>query len=65
MKKLTRSSSEKIICGVCSGIAKYFECDPMLIRAIWVVGTIVTAVVPCCIAYLALTILLPYDNEVG
>lgn len=31
-KKLCRSMEDKAICGVCSGFAKYFEIDPIIIR---------------------------------
>ncbi len=33
-KRLYRSRDERIIWGVCGGIAKYFEVDPTLIRLI-------------------------------
>jgi phage shock protein C len=36
-KRLMRSRSEKIIGGVCGGIAEYFNVDPILVRAIAVV----------------------------
>ena len=35
MKKLQKSNS-KVICGVCGGIAEYFNIDPTLIRLAWV-----------------------------
>ena len=31
-KKLYRSNSDKKLCGVCGGIAEYFNIDPTLIR---------------------------------
>lgn len=31
-KRLYKSESDKKICGVCSGIAKYFSIDPTLVR---------------------------------
>jgi phage shock protein C len=37
MKKLYRSQKQKIVAGVCGGIAEYFEIDPVLIRLIWIV----------------------------
>ena len=36
MKKLTNSSNRKL-CGVCGGIAEYFDVDPTVIRLLWVV----------------------------
>ncbi len=32
MKKLYRSEKDKMILGVCGGIAEYFEIDPTLVR---------------------------------
>lgn len=31
-KKLYRSRTDKKICGVCAGIAKYFDIDPTIVR---------------------------------
>lgn len=39
MKKLYRSKIDKRLCGVCGGIAEYFELDPTIIRLIWVLLT--------------------------
>ena len=35
-KKLYKSR-ERVLCGVCGGIAEYFNLDPTLIRVIWAV----------------------------
>jgi len=35
MKRLYRSKKDKIIGGVCGGIGKYFNIDPVLIRILW------------------------------
>jgi len=34
MKRLVKGRERKL-CGVCSGIAEYFEVDPVLIRLAW------------------------------
>lgn len=34
-KKLYRSESDRMLCGVCAGIADYFGLDPTLIRLAW------------------------------
>lgn len=41
IKKL-RLGKNKILAGVCSGVADYFEVDPALIRILWVLGTILS-----------------------
>lgn len=35
-KKLYRSSGNRMIVGVCGGIAEYFDLDPTLVRVGWV-----------------------------
>ena len=35
-KQLRRSTENKVIAGVCGGIAEYFDIDPTLIRLVWV-----------------------------
>ena len=37
-KKLYRSSTNKMIAGVCGGIAEHFDMDPTIVRLIWVVA---------------------------
>lgn len=35
-RKLYRSSDNRMIVGVCGGIAEYFDLDPTLVRVGWV-----------------------------
>lgn len=35
-KRLHRSNENKVVAGVCGGIAEYFDMDPTLIRLAWV-----------------------------
>lgn len=35
-KKLYKSTTDRKLCGVCAGIADYFNMDPTVIRLIWV-----------------------------
>lgn len=39
MKRLTKSRDKKI-CGVCGGIAEYFEIDPVIVRVLWLVSVL-------------------------
>ena len=36
IKRLYRSKNDRMICGVCGGIAEYFNIDPTLIRLAFV-----------------------------
>lgn len=38
-KRLYKSSNKKI-CGVCAGIAEYFDIDPTIVRLIWAAFTL-------------------------
>lgn len=40
-KKLCRSVSNRMVCGVCGGIGSYFNIDPTLVRLIWVIASFV------------------------
>ena len=56
-KKLCRSESNKIICGVCGGIAEYFDVDPTLVRVGW---AIISAFAGAGIlAYIAAAVIMP------
>lgn len=35
-KKLYRSNTDKKICGVCGGLAEFFEIDTTIIRLLWI-----------------------------
>ena len=35
-RKLTRSTTNRSICGVCGGIGEYINIDPTIIRIIWI-----------------------------
>ncbi|MCD8355690.1 MAG: PspC domain-containing protein [Clostridia bacterium] len=39
-KKLYKSLSNRMLWGVCGGIAEYFELDPTIVRLAWVLFTI-------------------------
>ena len=40
MKKLTKSNTNRVFAGVCGGIAEYLECDPTIIRLLFIVFSI-------------------------
>ena len=57
-KKLTRSTN-KILAGVCGGIAEYFEVDPTLIRVVYAALSIFTTGFPGLLLYLILMLIMP------
>ena len=40
-KRLYRSEQNQMLCGVCGGIAEYFNIDPTLVRLAWAIFTCV------------------------
>lgn len=36
-KRLYKSSEEKMLAGVCGGIAEYFDLDPTIVRLAWAI----------------------------
>ena len=55
-KKLYRSTQNKMIAGVCSGLAEYINIDPTIIRVIWaLIGLTGTGL----IAYLVCALIIP------
>ena len=41
VKKLYRSKKNRVIAGVCGGIAEYFNIDPTLVRLLWIFFVII------------------------
>lgn len=56
-RRLTRSSSDKWIGGVCSGLAEYFGWNANLIRLLFVLSCLLPG--PQFIVYLVLWIVIP------
>lgn len=62
-KRLYKSRNNKMICGVCAGIADYFNIDPSIVRVLWAV--LALAAGTGVLAYIACAIILPGgDTEV-
>jgi phage shock protein PspC (stress-responsive transcriptional regulator) len=59
MKRLYRSNKDRVIAGVCGGIAEYYNKDPTLIRLLWAVITIFTGFFPGVFAYLIAWVIVP------
>ncbi|WP_167958853.1 PspC domain-containing protein [Anaerosporobacter faecicola] len=59
-KRLYRSSTNKMLCGVCSGIADYLNIDPTIIRLLWVIFGCMGAGV---VAYIVAAIIIPVRYE--
>ena len=55
--KTLRKSNNKVVCGVCGGIAEYFNIDPTLVRLGFVAGSIIFG--SGLLAYIVCALILP------
>ena len=65
MKKLTKSNN-KLITGVCGGIAEYFNIDATVVRLIFAILAVITKVFPIAIIYVIAAIIMPdadFEND--
>ncbi|GAB4478064.1 MAG: hypothetical protein Kow00124_22030 [Anaerolineae bacterium] len=58
-KKLMRSSTDKMVAGVCGGLAQYLNVDPVLVRVAFVILALAGG--PGLLLYIILWIVMPED----
>lgn len=61
-KRLIRTLDERMIGGVCGGIAKYFNIDPSLVRIGFVLLTIFSGMIFGIVTYIVMMIVVPEEN---
>lgn len=54
-----RRSRDRVVGGVCGGLAEYLGIDPTLVRVLWVFGTLLSLGVIGVLAYLVLMLVMP------
>lgn len=62
MKKLTLSTQNKKIVGVCGGIGEYLSIDATIIRILWILGTLLSFGTGL-LAYVICWILIPNSDN--
>ena len=60
--KLSRPRHDRVLAGVCAGIARRFNMNPTLVRVLYVVGSALSAAFPGIIVYCVLWLLIPEDG---
>jgi phage shock protein C len=60
-RKLYRSRTERKLWGVCGGLAKYFDIDPVILRVIFVASLFVGSL--GFWAYIILALVVPLESE--
>ena len=58
-KRLYRSRKDRVLFGVCGGIAEYFNIDPTIVRLVWVIMTLIYGV--GILLYIILTLIVPKE----
>ena len=59
---LKRSMSDRMVAGVCSGIAKFLGWDVTIVRVLYVIVSVASVAFPGLLVYLALWVLMPRDD---
>jgi len=58
-KKLYRSLTQKMVAGVCGGLAEYFDIDVSIVRLIFIAIALASALIPMLIFYVIAWIVIP------
>jgi len=61
VKRLYRSREERMVAGVCGGLAEYTNLDPTIVRLLFVGVSILGAAPGIVLAYLAMMIVVPEE----
>ncbi|HBX22552.1 MAG TPA: PspC domain-containing protein [Desulfotomaculum sp.] len=61
VKKLCRSSRNRMIAGICGGVAEYFDVDPTVVRIGYVIISVFSVAFPGILVYLIAWLLMPQD----
>ena len=63
-RRLTRSTTDRKIAGVCGGLAEYFHVDSTVVRVVWAVLTVVPGgIVLGVVAYLVAWFIMPVNHS--
>lgn len=63
MRRLVRSRSNRMIAGVCAGVANYFNTDPTVVRIVFLL-LLLPGGVPGPLIYLVLWAVMPDESNV-
>lgn len=58
-RRLRRSPDQKMLGGVIGGVAEYFDRDPVLLRLLYILVSVISAAFPGIFVYLILWIVIP------
>ena len=61
--ELARSRNDRMIAGVCGGLAKWLGWDPTAVRIVYVLASVLSAAFPGTIVYIILALVMPVEDE--
>jgi phage shock protein C len=60
--ELTRSKDDRMVAGVCGGLARWLGWDSTAVRILYILISIFSAAFPGAIVYLILSLVMPMDE---
>jgi len=60
-KRIYKNREKKMLCGVCAGLAEYFDIDPTIVRVLWAVISLGYGI--GVLAYIACAVVFPAKSE--
>ncbi len=63
-KRLYRSRDDRMLAGVCAGLAEYFKIDAVMVRVLAIVSLLIFNIM-AVIAYLVLAVIVPSASTAG
>lgn len=64
MKRLYKSKTDKMVSGVCGGIASYLNIDSTIVRVVWALVSVFSAAVPGLLVYIICAVVIPDEPDV-
>jgi len=62
IKRLYRSDKDRMLCGVCGGMAEYLNIDPSIMRVLWILFGCMGG--SGILAYIIIAVILPSSSKV-
>ncbi|MFZ2523054.1 MAG: PspC domain-containing protein [Minisyncoccia bacterium] len=63
-KRLYRSNTNKVLCGVIGGVGEYFDIDPTILRLGYIILAFMSGFFPALIGYFVAVIIVPKRTNV-
>jgi phage shock protein PspC (stress-responsive transcriptional regulator) len=61
-RPLRRSRSQRLIAGICGGIAQWLEWDPTVVRVLYVALSVLSVAFPGIVIYIILWVIVPEEG---